>query len=106
MGDSPLSAPRSLRPSGKGWGVRGVVSTIFRTPDKGRRASMRTKIGVVVMLGAFVGASAAGTETYAQAYPNRPVRLITPFPPGGTTDILARIIATKLTESWGQQVLV
>lgn len=42
----------------------------------------------------------------AQTYPTKPVRLITPFPPGGTTDILARIVATKLTETWGQQVFV
>ena len=41
-----------------------------------------------------------------QAYPNKPIRLITPYPPGGTTSPLARIVGEKLTESWGQQVLV
>jgi tripartite-type tricarboxylate transporter receptor subunit TctC len=41
-----------------------------------------------------------------QSYPSRVVRFIAPGPPGGATDILARTIAQKLTESWGQQVIV
>jgi tripartite-type tricarboxylate transporter receptor subunit TctC len=41
-----------------------------------------------------------------QAYPARPIRVISPYPAGGTTDLLARLIGPKLTEAWGQQVLV
>jgi tripartite-type tricarboxylate transporter receptor subunit TctC len=41
-----------------------------------------------------------------QAYPNKPIRLITPFAPGGANSIMARIIGQKLTESWGQPVIV
>ncbi|MFN2646170.1 MAG: Bug family tripartite tricarboxylate transporter substrate binding protein, partial [Burkholderiales bacterium] len=47
----------------------------------------------------------AGTAI-AQSYPARPVKLIVPFPPGGNTDIVGRLIAQKLTESLGQQVYV
>ena len=42
----------------------------------------------------------------AQAYPNKPIRMIIPFAPGGGTDILGRIIAQKLGEAFGQQVVV
>ena len=43
--------------------------------------------------------------TAAEAWPTRPVRFIVPYPPGGTTDIVARGIAAKLTERYGQQVV-
>ena len=43
---------------------------------------------------------------FAQAYPNKPVRIVVPFPPGGGTDLVARIVAQKLTDTWGQQAVV
>src|SRR5690242_6881028 len=42
----------------------------------------------------------------AQGYPNRFVRLIVPFPPGGGTDAIARVLATKLSDKWGYQMVV
>ncbi len=45
-------------------------------------------------------------ETSASAYPERPVRLIVPFVAGGSSDIVARILGQKLSENWGQQIVV
>ncbi len=54
---------------------------------------------------AFLMASSA-PACAQQAYPHKPIRLIVPFPAGGSTDPLARFVGQQLTESWGQQVLV
>jgi tripartite-type tricarboxylate transporter receptor subunit TctC len=51
-------------------------------------------------------ALAAVGEVHAQAYPTRPVRIIVAFPPGGGTDIVARIVSPRLIDMWGQQVIV
>jgi tripartite-type tricarboxylate transporter receptor subunit TctC len=49
---------------------------------------------------------AAAAATHAQNYPTRPIRIIAQFTPGTSTDILARVIGGKLSETWGQQVVV
>ena len=62
---------------------------------------------IAALVLAAAGVAAAAERVNApQAYPTRPVRLIVPYPPGGGNDTLARLLGQKLTESWGQQVVV
>ena len=53
----------------------------------------------------FLGIIFLGTAT-AQPYPNKPVRLIVTYPPGGSSDLMARVFGAKLSELWGYQVIV
>ena len=58
-----------------------------------------------VLLAVWLCAQEVAQAQPAQAYPTRAIRIVVPFPPGGTSDILARSIGQKLTEEWGQQVI-
>jgi len=45
-------------------------------------------------------------QAQAQSYPSKPIRIIVPYPPGGSGTIIARLLGQKLTEAWGQQIVV
>ncbi len=62
---------------------------------------MLRKVCISLVLIAAIGAPAG-----AQTYPNKSIRLIVPFTPGGGSDIWARIVAPRLIEAWGQQVII
>jgi tripartite-type tricarboxylate transporter receptor subunit TctC len=59
---------------------------------------------IAFAIGAVTPACAQDVE--AVNYPNRPIHIIVPFPPGGPTDILSRIVAKEMTASWGQTVVI
>jgi tripartite-type tricarboxylate transporter receptor subunit TctC len=59
------------------------------------------RLVVAALVAVFAGAAVAATD-----YPNRPVKWIVPYPPGGTTDVLARIMAQWLTEKMGQTFII
>ena len=70
---------------------------------------MNTRHHGVIITAAVVITLAAGhasAQKKAEAYPTKPIRMIVPFAPGGGTDIVARAMAQKLTESLGQSVIV
>jgi tripartite-type tricarboxylate transporter receptor subunit TctC len=59
--------------------------------------SVRTLVTLAVLAGANVS---------AQTFPTRPVSIVVPYPPGGATDVIARLIAQRLSVAWGQPVVV
>jgi len=71
--------------------------TLFRTP-----LGRRPWIG----LACAVACVAASGLAMAQDYPNKPVKLVVPYPPGGPTDIVARVVAQKLQEQMGQPFVI
>jgi tripartite-type tricarboxylate transporter receptor subunit TctC len=60
------------------------------------------------LVGAALAALAAPATVLADAttYPNRPIRMVVPYPPGGTVEVIARTLGEELTRAWGQPVLV
>ena len=67
-----------------------------------RTSYIRRALAVAVAMTASAGAFAQDVSTY----PSQPLRLVVPYPAGGATDTLARLVATKLQESWRQTVVV
>ena len=72
------------------------------------RATIREEklVNTIHILLLIAAALYAVGPAHAQTFPTAPIRIVVPFPPGGGTDILARLIARKMNESWGQPVIV
>ena len=74
-------------------------------PLRGSRAVLRLLMRVATLAAAVLGL-AASMPSVAQDYPNRPIRFIVPYPPGGGTDVVARIMNEALAESLGQPIII
>src|SRR5262249_45666798 len=70
------------------------------------RCACMARALVVAMAAAVLGVSGAHAQATADKYPEKPIKIIVPFAPGGSVDILARVIGQKLTENWRQPVIV
>lgn len=67
---------------------------------------MSARAACAQLLGGVVLSMIGGVAAAQDSYPNRPIRYITPYSPGGSTSFTARFVGQQLTESWGQQVVV
>ncbi len=67
---------------------------------------MKNPAGMAVLAVVATLAAALPTLALAQAFPSKPVRLIVTYPPGGSSDLMARIMGQKLNELWGQPVVI
>jgi tripartite-type tricarboxylate transporter receptor subunit TctC len=75
--------------------------------DKMQKTDRVRRLAVVALgLAAIAGATGVNAQQPASTFPNKPIRFIVPYPPGGGTDIVARLIATKMSTSLGQPVVV
>lgn len=81
-----------------------------RKPGDTLRASLDANVSRrAVVLGGIAAATAATTGALpaaAQSWPAKPIRFVVPYAPGGIADIAARVIGQKLSEAWGQQIIV
>ena len=76
---------------------------MFASRSRGRFDPVQPLLCTLLML---IAASFVVTDAAAQSYPSKPIRLIVPFTPAGTTDILARMVGQKLSEAVGAQVVI
>ena len=70
-----------------------------------RSLALYTSLGCALLCIASAAAQTPAPKA-AASFPNKPIRIIIPYPPGGTSDILARLLGVKITEAWGQPVVV
>jgi tripartite-type tricarboxylate transporter receptor subunit TctC len=69
-----------------------------------RAAGAMRSVAIPLLIVALFATAANGP--LAQDYPARPIRMVVGFPPGGGTDVMARLVTPKMTEAWGQQVVI
>ena len=67
---------------------------------------MLTRRRTLTLAASALAPALLGGTAFAQAWPNRSVRLIVPYPAGGGADTIARILGARLSEMWGQQILI
>jgi len=71
-----------------------------------RSSPLQHRSIVAIVFALAMAACCAPGVAVAQPYPSKPIRLVVPFPPGGSLDVVARAIGQKLTEAWGQPVVI
>jgi tripartite-type tricarboxylate transporter receptor subunit TctC len=100
-----MTLPRRPFPPSSGAPEAGVAARSTRIARLARIASTVGLAACAAVASAQVATSAPAAAS-VRDYPSAPIRIVVPFTPGGSTDILARAIGQKLTQAWGQPVIV
>jgi tripartite-type tricarboxylate transporter receptor subunit TctC len=83
---------------------------VMQTKQYAAKSEERTMTKICTALGRRVIAAVllclAASAGAQQVYPAKPIRIVSPYAPGGSTDVLARLVGSKLSESWGQPIIV
>ncbi len=100
MGGGIMDGKAVWSANGGGRAARSPEPIGCRPPVRQARMAIKAILGAMLILGV------TASTVLAQSYPEKPIRFIVPFAPGGGTDILARIIGSKLHERFGQPVVI
>lgn len=95
-----------LRQKAKGRRNTSHPSLVFRLCAMMRLLARPVLVAVTVAGAAASAASESNPRATEPGYPSKPIRMLVGFSPGGTTDVLARIIGKKVSEAWNQQIVV
>lgn len=110
----PVRSFRSLPFRGSCWRPASIPESEPRCPSGWSPSESQPEEEVamsrVVRVAALVAASMLGmarsSAAFAQSYPARPIKFVVPYPPGGASDVMARILGQKLSEAYGQPVVI
>src|SRR5258706_11526794 len=83
----------------------GVVGSSPIAPTNSLK-NLSSAIAAGLVVAATAAATVAALPAAAQSYPSKAIRLVSPFPPGGSVDVVGRLLAAKLSETLGQQMVV
>ena len=99
---------RAARSADPGAGMRGVWGRLRESTSNHPALAVRfVRLALIATLALFAAITPAAPQPDATAnYPSRPIRMIVPFPPGGPADLIARFIGQKMSEHWGQPVVI
>jgi tripartite-type tricarboxylate transporter receptor subunit TctC len=98
--------PAASRQITAGVTARISIDVRYEVPNSGGVLSRTLSTIRFALVSLFATMLLVPSGAMGQAYPNKPIRLVVPFPPGGSLDVVARAIGQKLTEAWGQPVII
>jgi tripartite-type tricarboxylate transporter receptor subunit TctC len=83
-----------------------TIQASIAAVDARGNAAMQMRSAIIAALVACAASFAAATQVAAQSFPSKPVRIVVPYPAGGSVDIVTRAVSQRLTALWGQTIVI